>query len=48
MTQIPDTLSGAAAALIGLVALAVVVPIAGWQFIRGWDRNTPETGREPV
>ena len=34
MTQIPDTLSGAAAAMIGLVALAVVAPIAGWQFIR--------------
>ena len=34
MTRIPDTLSGAAAALIGLVALAVVAPIAGWQFIR--------------
>jgi hypothetical protein len=34
VTQIPDTLSGAAAALIGLVALAVVAPIAGWQFIR--------------
>ena len=34
MTQIPDTLSGAAAAVIGLVALAVVAPIAGWQFIR--------------
>ena len=34
MTQIPDTLSGAAAALTGLVALAVVAPIAGWQFIR--------------
>ena len=31
MTQVPDTLSGAAAAMIGLVALA---PIAGWQFIR--------------
>ena len=34
MTQIPDTLSGAAAALTGLVALAVVAPIAGWQFVR--------------
>ena len=34
MTQIPDTLSGAAAVVIGLVALAVVAPIAGWQFIR--------------
>jgi hypothetical protein len=34
MTKIPDTLSAAAAALIGLVALAVVAPIAGWQFIR--------------
>jgi len=34
MTQVPDTLSGAAAAMIGLVALAVVAPIAGWQFIR--------------
>ena len=34
VTQIPDTLSGAAAALIGLVALAVVAPIAGYQFIR--------------
>ena len=31
MTHVPDTLSGAAAAMIGLVALA---PIAGWQFIR--------------
>jgi len=34
VAQIPDTLSGAAATLIGLVALAVVAPIAGWQFIR--------------
>ena len=34
MTRVPDTLSGAAAAMIGLVALAVVAPIAGWQFIR--------------
>jgi len=34
MTHVPDTLSGAAAAMIGLVALAVVAPIAGWQFIR--------------
>jgi len=34
VTQIPDTLSGAAAVVIGLVALAVVAPIAGWQFIR--------------
>jgi hypothetical protein len=34
VTQIPGTLPGAAAALIGLVALAVVAPIAGWQFIR--------------